>query len=87
MNEPLLAELRGRRYAVTELHPMSTLSPELHERSLQRHRENGAVFVAPYYVSSIPITDLDYARFWIEPSNEEYGSRHLYQAIQRLARE
>ncbi len=79
----------GRRYAVTEFHPLASRHSSIHAQALQLHRASGAVWVAPFFLSPFEPRHADpgYARFWIDPRNRQFGSNLLYEAIRNQCRE
>ncbi len=60
------------------------------EEMIGRHRKNGAVFVAPYFLSIIPkrinVPPSDLYDYRIMPDNPRYGSDIFYKAISDLMR-
>jgi hypothetical protein len=79
--------LHWTRYSVSEMHPLVALTPPQYLAMFEMHRNNGAVFVAPYYMATIPPTGnpaLDLSRFLIAPDNPTYASNLYYQAIQSV---
>ncbi|MCP1468497.1 hypothetical protein J3E64_000164 [Sphingobium sp. OAS761] len=80
-----MAEEKGwRRYGVNEMHPIVPLEPDEYRAMFEKHRDAGAVFVGPYYMSMLPYneqsgTDLD--RFLISSRNSRCGSDQYWAAI------
>ena len=84
-----LKEGRITDYAVPEFHPQQWKRPGIHREALQLHRELGARFVSPYYLSIASDRERP-ARHQIEaleirPNNPQDGSDALYRAIRDLA--
>jgi len=71
-------------YSVGEMHPMVPLSPAAYLAMFEMHRTNGAVFVAPYYMSALQTPPGALGSFLIAPGNQAYGSNLYYQAIQSV---
>ena len=73
-----------------ELHPTFDLSAPQMEAMLERHRLEGARFVAPYYLYAVPtrIAPLENKLYsWrISKDNPQYGSANFYDAISDLMR-
>jgi hypothetical protein len=86
VNASIPALFGKRSYAVTEFHPLSVKNPALHQTALALHRSAGARWVAPYFLSAAPMENADpgQRRFWIHPTNPEYGSDSLYRAIKGM---
>ena len=75
-----------RRYGVPEFHPLMHKNPDSAYRALLFHLKNGAVFVAPYFMSLLDAPgESEHEMFLIEPENESHGSNHLYSAIIKIA--
>lgn len=78
------------RYSVPEMHPNFRLSRGEMESMFERHRMNGAVFVAPYFLSIVPkrinVPPSDLYDYRISPDNPRYGSDTYYEAISDLMR-
>ncbi|CUB02770.1 beta-galactosidase [Marinomonas fungiae] len=75
------------RYALPEMHPMLPQDPIEFSKVLERHHDNGAVFLSPYFMSLVPdeyASDPEHGRFKLSPSNTEYGSDTFFRSIQRL---
>ncbi len=82
-----LDEQHHEKYGLPEMHPMLPQKPEELAGVLQRHHDQGAVFLSPYFMSLVPkqfATDPAHDRFKLDPSNMEYGSDQFYRAIQLL---
>ena len=78
--------LSWTRYAVNEMHTIVPLSAEAYAQMFDLHRNNGAVFVAPYYMqvpNRLP-SGGDLNRFLIAPSNPRYGSNLYFNALRAL---
>jgi hypothetical protein len=74
------------RYAVSETHPRFARTRTELETMLEAHRQAGAVFVAPYFMTTVPqrVRDLQHSKLddmTIEPKNDHFGSDRFYQAI------
>jgi hypothetical protein len=72
------------RYGVNEMHPIVKLTSDEYLSLFDMHRKNGAVFVAPFYISMLPSRpksggDLD--RFRIAPDSQRLGSNLYWQSI------
>ena len=80
----LKKRLGWTRYAVNEMHPNMPLTDEAYTAMFEMHRDNGAVFVAPYYmnlkVRPFPYVD-GLEKFLITPKNTRSGSDAYYRAI------
>lgn len=77
-------------YGVPEFHPMTALPPEQVVGLLERHRSQGARFIAPYYVSLLPqrmLADTPHARFQLQPGRAAYGSGAFLAGLQALMRQ
>lgn len=94
VTSPHLALLTGgRRYGVPELHPrMDKLgSRSIFRRTLEYHRQNGAAFVCPYFMS------IEWRKFsgprnlmgdmQIDPLNPVLGSSFFHLALQEFLRQ
>lgn len=82
-----LGELGVTRYAVPEFHPMQNLSTAEVAALLEKHRQAGAVYIAPYYITSIPpqfSEPSDHNKFRISPDNNDYGSASFYQGLRAV---
>lgn len=80
------------RYGVSEMHPATKLSPEGYRSMFEMHRQNGAVYVAPYYLVVTPadgVSGEGLSRFLISEKNpnEKTGSAAFYRAIAKLMNE
>jgi hypothetical protein len=84
VNASIPALFGKRSYAVTEFHPLSVKNPALHQTALALHRSAGARWVAPYFLSTTTMGKREHARFWIHPTNPQYGSDALYAAISKM---
>jgi len=76
--------LRWERYGVSEMHPVTKLSPGDYRSMFEMHRKNGAVFVAPYYAVITPNPDLSgegLKGFLLSAKNPKAGSAAFYEAI------
>jgi hypothetical protein len=72
------------RYGVSEMHPSVRLDRGRYVSMFEMHRLNGAVFVAPYYLSMLPDTappGRGLNRFRIAPDNPCNGSDLYWQSI------
>lgn len=75
------------RYGVPEFHPMRPLSEEDVATLLMRHKENGAAYIAPYYITGIPSQmwkESDHNKFRISSANTDYGSDTFFRGLQRV---
>ena len=82
-----LEEHHHEKYGLPEMHPMLPQKPEELAGVLQRHHDQGAVFLSPYFMSLVPkqfATDPAHDRFKLDPTNSEYGSDQFYRSIERL---
>lgn len=79
-------ELGWTRYAVGEMHPIVALTPEQYFAMFEMHRTSGAVYVAPYYMSTLRSESLSgtLSDFLISPVNQRNASDRYYRAIQNL---
>ena len=71
-------------YGVPEFHPMTPLPQDQMIAMLERHREAGARFISPYFVSIVPKalqTASDHNKFQLSAGNPDYGSGLLLQAL------
>jgi Beta-galactosidase len=78
------AGLGWQRYSVSEMHPMIRLDGGQYRAMFEMHRANGAVFVAPYYMSMLPSRippGGDLVRFRIAADNPRYGSDLYRQSM------
>lgn len=78
-----LQQQGAERYGMPEVHTMLD-DDELIAGAFNRHNQQGAVFISPYYVEMKPDTfreDKEHARFKIEDGNREYYSDSLFKAI------
>lgn len=83
-------QLGWTRYSVNEMHPGVALTPAQYQAMFEMHRMNGAVYVAPYFVSIIParlpaVGTL--AQFRIAPDNQLDGSDLYWQAIRNAMKQ
>jgi hypothetical protein len=74
------------KYAVSEMHPRFTLSLADMETAFEAHRQAGAVFVAPYFMTIVPErirkTQIGALQeLTVSPDNHHLGSDVFYQAI------
>jgi hypothetical protein len=76
--------LEWNRYAVNEMHPTMPLTDEAYKAMFEMHRDNGAVFVAPYYMN-LKVRPFPYdaalEKFLINPKNTRNGSDAYYRAL------
>jgi hypothetical protein len=77
-------QLGWAQYSVGEMHPMVPLTPAEYLAMFELHRTNGAVFVAPYYMSTYTAPTAGLSGFLIDPDNSTYGSNLYYRAIQNV---
>jgi hypothetical protein len=92
---PAFVEMRKRlgwtHYAVNEMHPIVSLAPAQYLDMFAMHRNNGADFVAPYYLSLTPERlvsgDNDLTRFKLSSTNTAYGSNAYLQSIKDAMRD
>jgi hypothetical protein len=85
-----LAKLGHPTYAVPEFHPMTELPQNALRQVFEQHRKDGARYIAPYFVSITPDrarAPTEHNKFRIDPSNPDYGSASLFQALQVLLRD
>jgi hypothetical protein len=82
----LIKFTKGRRYAVPEMHPrlQKFISRDIFLRALQYHRELGAAFVCPYYMSlrqpnGVQANAVD--AMMIHQMNPTLGSLYFYSAL------
>jgi hypothetical protein len=72
-------------YSVGEIGPRVALTPDQYFRMFDDHRRNGAVYVAPYFMSIFPrriiTSKSELARMDITPENHALGSDAFYAAI------
>jgi hypothetical protein len=73
-------------YAVSEMHPRFKLSLPRLESMFEAHRQNGARFIAPYFMTIVPwrirqSQTGDLHGLTISPENHLLGSDAFYQAI------
>ena len=78
-------------YAVSEMHPRTELTQAQFEAMLDAHRVNGAVFVAPYYLTIVPWAIRKsqtggLGTMAISPENHQIGSDGFYRAISDIMR-
>ena len=83
-------QLGWTRYSVSEMHPQVPLAADQYLQMFDMHRLNGAVFVAPYYISMVPArlsgsSGLD--KFRIAPDNPLGGSDLYWKSIQTIMQE
>ena len=75
--------LGWEKYSVSEMHPMVPLTSSQYLSMFEMHRTNGAVFVAPYYMSILGKTSSGgLFDFLISPENKVFASDRYYRAIQ-----
>lgn len=77
------------RYGVPEFHPMRKMTEEAVGTMFRKHKESGAAYIAPYFISMIPHeflheSDRDHLRFMLSPDNQEYGSASFFDGLRRL---
>lgn len=86
----LKSALGWHSYGVSELHPTFDLTQTAMVTMLDRHRQAGARFVAPYYLDAVPQRiprTKDTLYDWrITPDNDRAGSAAFYRAIAELMR-
>lgn len=75
------------RYSVSEMNPSVPLSDANYAAMFEMHRTNGAVFVAPYYLSMVPdrlkgVTGLN--KYRVSPDNTLDGANLYWASMQRL---
>lgn len=77
----------GRSYGVPEFHPLMHKASTIHKKALLFHKDRGAIFVSPYYISLLPkhTVSKQHARMMIEESNNQRGSAYLLHAIKELS--
>ncbi len=79
-----------KTYGVPELHPTFDLDVQQMETMLERHRMEGARFVAPYYLYTVPLrippVESKLYEWRISKDNPNYGSANFYNAISDLMR-
>lgn len=77
----------GRPYGVPEFHPLMHKTQAIHKEALLFHRNRGALFVSPYYISLLPkhTIDKEHAMMMIEENNKWRGSAYLLKAIKELS--
>jgi hypothetical protein len=73
-------------YAVSEMHPRFDLTQPQFEAMFDAHRQNGARFIAPYFLTIVPYAIRKsetggLGKFEISPENHQVGSDIFYQAI------
>jgi len=84
----LVEKAAGKRYGLTEFHPLQDKDASINETALQYHRANGAVFITPYFMSIVNERGNDnHNRMLISPKNRQRGSNNLYKAIKRMAQQ
>lgn len=73
-------------YDVNKLHPLVPLTPEGYQKMFDRHLDAGAVFLAPYYMETLPVSGggdaLD--RYLISPLNPRLASDRFHEALRQL---
>ncbi|WP_255440782.1 beta-galactosidase [Caenimonas sedimenti] len=78
-------------YGVPEFHPQQTKRPAAHLEALRLHRQLGARFVSPYYVSIAAdrgaAANSAIRALEIRPNNPQEGSDMLFQAIRDMAKQ
>lgn len=77
-------QLGWTTYAVGEMHPIIALTPAQYFAMFELHRTNGAVYVAPYYMSTLRSESLSgtLSDFLISPVNLRNASDQYYRAMQ-----
>jgi len=78
--------LQDVEYGVPEYHIQQWKSSDVAIKSLEKHYNDGARFISPYYISIIPSTlkpkeEDTLQKFHINLENELEGSNELYKAI------
>jgi hypothetical protein len=73
-------------YAVAEMHPRFALGLAALEAALDAHRRAGARYIAPYFMSIVPLRERklqsgELVRMLIDPANHQLGSAAFYRAI------
>jgi hypothetical protein len=76
------------RYSVGEMHPLVPLAPAQYFDMFEAHRKGGAVFVAPYYMSTLTdqSTSGTLSDFLISAVNTAKASDRYYRSLQDLMR-
>ncbi len=78
-----------KRYALPEVHPMVENEGIIYN-ALERHHNNGAIFISPYYLEIKPENfgvDKEHEKFSINEKNTAYYSSSFYHALQRIMKE
>lgn len=82
---------QGERFAIPEFHPQAWKDAGEPRIALQSFRDEGAVFVSPYFLSILPDKFRRkgnlHDKFRLSPDNSDYGSDNFYQSIVDLAKE
>ncbi len=78
-------------YGVSEMHPRFALTQAQFTDMLQAHREHGARFVAPYFMTIVPLGIRQsqtggLGKMTITPDNHQLGSDTFYAAISDVMR-
>lgn len=80
--------VRGRPYGVSQFNPMTFKNPESSQQAMAFHRDNGAVFIAPYYMSASSDKGYDandaHTEMLIDPNSPRPESRYLYESIKEF---
>lgn len=74
------------KYGIPEAHPMVEDESIIYS-ALERHHNNGAAFISPYYIDIRPLSfgvDKDHAKFEVKEGNHNYYSDDYFKAIRHV---
>ncbi|WP_434639902.1 beta-galactosidase [Klebsiella sp. I138] len=77
------------RYGIPEAHPMVENEKVIYD-ALERHHNNGAIFISPYYFELKPESfgvDKEHEKFSISENNASYYSSNFYRALKGIMTE
>ena len=90
-HNPLIARYtRGKPYGVSQFNPLLFKDPAEARAAIRFHNENGAAFIAPYYMSLREDTGFDttnpHTEMLIYPGGPKTENTYLYDAIKEAVR-
>lgn len=81
-----LSGTRHKHYGVTEFHPLKALDPAEFQRVLDLHSRQGVDFISFFMEPRWKRVPVSHGKnlFSFDPDNDEFGSRQLYQSVQKV---